>query len=215
MQINGWELRGAPSLPLIYAPHEQKAAVYPERHRVFHALELVRPEEVRVVLLGQDPYHSVDSAGVPKAWGLAFGYNPEWRGEVNSSLRNIRNELEACNWDLTDSSLLSWAKQGVLLLNTQLTVPASRPLGHVGLWDECVDSLLGQVPRTAVGLAWGAPAGRLLSAHLQSVVATSHPCRHSAARGRVPFLGSACFEEVNRRLMDAGDRPIIWGRAIQ
>jgi uracil-DNA glycosylase len=162
---------------------------------------------VRVVILGQDPYPAPG-----RATGLAFGFPPGQR--PRDSLRNILTELED---DLavarTDGELSGWARQGVLLLNTVLTVPVGRAHGHRGWgWERLVAEVLAAVagdgPRAF--LLWGGPAQRACrdlprQGHL--FVETAHPSPLSARRG---FFGSRPFSRVNAWLAARGETPIDW-----
>ncbi len=181
--------------------------VYPDRSLIFAAFEEVEPDEVRVIILGQDPYHSPG-----KARGVAFGYHPEYKGHPNSSMANIWAECRGTSqFDLT---LRNWTAQGVLLLNTRLTVPHEQPMGHAGLgWEPLMTECLARICQYAqpVLLAWGAEARRMAKrSGAWTVIDTSHPCRYSASRGNKPFLGSKCFERVNELLIEQGDTPINW-----
>lgn len=183
--------------------------VYPPRHRLFAALDACPPAAVRVVILGQDPYHT---AG--KADGLAFSIPDGFSGRLGS-LGNIFKELRD---DLgifrTQSDLTDWARQGVLLLNTALSVPDGRPGAHTRIgWEQLVAEVLGEIdgsPRAL--LLWGGPAQRVASRHLGNPdhlrIATAHPSPLSAHRG---FFGSRPFSRVNAWLKAQGRSPIDWG----
>jgi len=215
--INGWQI------PVLSAVNQlvettPPALLCPARENIYRALTYFPPAETRVVILGQDPYNSVDAAGNKKAWGLSFGYSPSYTGETNSSLLNISREVERAGRPLADRSLDHWARQGVLLLNTQLTTELGHPLVHRGMWNTTVAAILGQVTRAeVVWIAWGAPARKLALRYAQcdeevpTVIYTSHPCKYSATRGSVPFVGSDPFNRANRILQFYGRRPIQWG----
>ena len=172
----------------------------------FAALERCQPEACRVVILGQDPYHTPG-----KADGLAFSIPRDFGGRLDS-LGNIFKEVQA---DLgrarSRTDLGDWADQGVLLLNTALTVPPGRPKAHARIgWEILVRQVLDRLDaRPRAFLLWGAPAqahaARLAPHHL--ILATAHPSPLSARRG---FFGSRPFSTVNRWLMDRGDTPIRW-----
>lgn len=187
--------------------------VYPVRDNVFAAMHEVDPQDVKVVILGQDPYHSPG-----KARGVAFGYHPDYAGNINSSLENIMIEagLDPSNEGLTyfDTSLRDWTKQGVLLLNTRLTVPHEQPMGHADKgWEPLMDQVLDKICRYGqpIVLAWGAEARKMAQrAPAWTIIDTSHPCRYSASRGNKPFLGSRCFERVNDALIAQGEETINW-----
>jgi uracil-DNA glycosylase len=181
--------------------------ILPPPDRTFAALELCPLEETRVVILGQDPYHSPG-----KADGLAFSIPGQFGGRLDS-LGNIFKELQA---DLgvtrTRTDLEDWARQGVLLLNTALTVPPGQPKAHARLgWDRLVAQVMARLddsPRAF--LLWGGPAqgfDRYLSRGDHLVIRTAHPSPLSAYRG---FLGSRPFSRVNDWLVAQGADPIRW-----
>lgn len=181
--------------------------VLPPHDRTFAALARTQPDATRVVILGQDPYHTPG-----KADGLAFSI-PEGFGGRLDSLGNIFKEIES---DLgvarTKTALDDWADQGVLLLNTALTVPPGKPKAHAQLgWDRLVRQVLDRLndrPRTF--LLWGGPAQayapQLAPHHL--ILTAPHPSPLSAHRG---FFGARPFSRVNRWLMEQGGEPIRWG----
>ena len=177
------------------------AAVYPDQ--VLRALEFISPDAVRVVILGQDPYHRPG-----QAQGLAFSVAPGQK-KLPPSLRNILKEVaddtgapSACRDDLSP-----WARQGVLLLNSVLTVEEGRPQGHAGRgWEALTDALLVRVaaqPEPAVFMLWGAAAQHKrslveragLAPHL--VLVANHPSPLSARRLPLPFFGCRHFSQAN------------------
>ena len=203
--------------------------VYPPREDWFAAFRRTPPERVRAVILGQDPYHE---AG--QAMGLAFSVRPGVK--LPPSLRNIYRELEA---DLgcpapPDGDLTFWAEQGVLLLNTVLTVAEGRANSHKNLgWQRLTDRVLAaaaRLPQPVAFILWGAPAqqagkafplgGRCPSVHTGAdegtsdacpgprlLLESSHPSPLSAYRG---FFGSKPFSQVNAFLTAHGEAPIRW-----
>ncbi len=188
------------------------AAIYPVRP--LWALELTPLSEVKVVILGQDPYH-----GPGQAQGLAFSVPPGYR--IPPSLRNIFKELQRDLGVLPppDGSLVRWARQGVLLLNSCLTVEEDRAGAHAGQgWEALTDQLVGlvdRVHRDVVFLLWGAQAQKKqdLLAHALAdgrVLCANHPSPLSATRGPVPFLGCGHFGQVNGMLEDFGRQAITW-----
>lgn len=174
----------------------------------FRALRLSTPDSVRAVILGQDPYH-----GPGEAEGLAFSVAPGVR--IPPSLRNIRAEWQA---DLggalpAHGSLSDWARQGVLLLNTSLTVERDRPASHARRgWEDLTDRLVDAVaarPGVRAYLLWGAhaqaKADRIRAASPHAVVLTSnHPSPLAARRPPVPFLGSRPFSRSRDALAAQG-----------
>lgn len=188
------------------------ATIYPARP--LRALELTPPEAVRVVLLGQDPYH-----GAGQAQGLAFAVPTGFRRPP--SLRNIFKEVaQDCGGNPADfdNDLTRWARQGVLLLNTLLTVEAAQPASHAKRgWEAFTDSVIASVAQHAtpkVFLLWGAHAQskrRLIppdSPHL--VLTANHPSPLSAQRPPQPFLGCGHFAAANQWLAEQGLGTIDW-----
>lgn len=186
------------------------ALIYPTQP--LRALELVAPEAVRVVILGQDPYH-----GPGQAEGLAFSVAPGVR--LPPSLRNIFKELQR---DLgtpppADGSLVRWARQGVLLLNACLTVEDGQPASHAGRgWEALTDRLIAHVATQGppkVFLLWGAHAQKkatLLTGESHVVSLANHPSPLSATRAPEPFIGCGHFGAVNQWLTARGEAPIRW-----
>ena len=186
--------------------------VYPPRERLFAALEHTAPEDVRAVLLGQDPYH-----GAGQANGLAFSVPTSV--PLPPSLHNIYAELEA---DLgvrrTRGDLSDWAAQGVLLLNTVLTVEADRANSHRDIgWQAFTDEViaaLARLPQPIVFVLWGAQAQKKRpltgSTAPRLVLESAHPSPLSAYRG---FFGSRPFSRINDFLAAHGEDPIDWSEA--
>lgn len=182
------------------------APVLPPPALTFRALEQCQPDATRVVILGQDPYHTA-----AKADGLAFSIPDGFGGRLDS-LGNIFKELHSdLNVTRGKTSLDDWADQGVLLLNTALTVPEGQPQAHSKIgWTALVCQVLDRLndaPRAY--LLWGKPAqgfaAQLADRHL--IVKSAHPSPLSASRG---FFGSKPFSTVDRWLMDQGKQPINW-----
>jgi len=191
---------------------QEGAVVYPAS--VFRALELTPPSEVRVVIVGQDPYH-----GPGQAQGLAFSVRDGHK--LPPSLRNMLQEVEAdtgqasaCRGDLS-----AWARQGVLLLNTALTVEDGQPQSHANRgWEALTDALLAHVAAGAlpvVFLLWGASAQKkrpLVERAAHRVLTANHPSPLSARRPPEPFLGCRHFSQVNALLaqLRPGTPAIRW-----
>ena len=185
------------------------ATVYPPADEVFTALHLTSYASTRVVILGQDPYH-----GPRQAHGLCFSVR---RGvQVPPSLVNIYTELRN---DLgieppAHGNLEAWARQGVLLLNTCLTVRAGQAGSHHGKgWERFTDQVIRAVdakPHPVVFILWGASARKkkaLLDLSRHVVIESAHPSPLSAHNG---FFGSKPFSRTNAALVDAGLDPIDW-----
>ena len=193
----------------LLAEREAGKQIYPKANEWFAALDLTPLDQTRVVILGQDPYH-----GEGQAHGLCFSVQPGTR--TPPSLVNIYKELFA---DLglkpaTHGNLKSWAEQGVLLLNSVLTVEAGRAASHQGKgWERFTDAiikLLNDQPRPIVFILWGAYAQRKAAfvdrtRHL--VITSAHPSPLSAHNG---FLGSKPFSKANAFLIAHGQKPIDW-----
>jgi uracil-DNA glycosylase len=188
------------------------ATVYPKA--VFRSLELTAPSDVRVVIVGQDPYH-----GPGQAQGLAFSVTDGQR--LPPSLRNMLDEVRAdtgtpstCAGDLS-----AWAQQGVLLLNSALTVEDGLPQSHAGRgWETLTDALLAKVAAQSepvVFLLWGAAAQRrrpMLERGAHRVLTANHPSPLSARRPPQPFVGCRHFSQSNALLcrLRPGTPPIRW-----
>jgi uracil-DNA glycosylase len=187
--------------------------IYPASDHVFRAFELVPFHDVKVVILGQDPYH-----GPGQAIGLSFAV-PNKLNKKPPSLRNMFRELVSdLGVDLMPghSDLTGWAAQGVLLLNTCLTVRAGQPLSHSGAgWEEFTMAVMDSLVKRKAGIVF-----LLLGAHAQSfkpdlttsqhrVIEAPHPSPLSAYRG---FFGSKIYSRANDALQELGHDPIDWGK---
>ncbi|MEN0061976.1 MAG: uracil-DNA glycosylase [Myxococcota bacterium] len=183
--------------------------VYPPTDQVFAALEHTAYDDVKVLLLGQDPYH-----GKGQAHGLCFSVQPGVR--VPPSLRNMYKEL---NTDLdlpipSHGHLTAWAEQGVLLLNTILTVREATPKSHAGQgWETFTDAIIRAVNEKSdrvVFMLWGGPAKKkksLVKGSQHVVLTSAHPSPLSARNG---FFGSRPFSKANEALIEAGREPVDW-----
>jgi uracil-DNA glycosylase len=202
-------------VPLQAASYWEEGITLPSRKSadILRAFSFFPLEKTRVVILGQDPYHTIDEQGNPKAWGLSFGYNPDYIGPLNSSLANIIKEIGA-DPETFDTSLASWARQGVLLLNTCLSVGMDKPLSHRNLgWQQVISGILKDLHDNTdcIYVAFGSEAQKVLKfVASDRLVATSHPCRFSYSRGKVPFRGSRWHELVNEKLKANKSGPIEW-----
>ena len=183
--------------------------VFPEEKNVFNALELTPFESVKVVIVGQDPYH-----GLGQAHGLSFSVQ---KGiPLPPSLKNIYKELQE---DIggefpTEGDLSHWAKQGVLLLNTVLTVEEGNANSHKGIgWERLTNHLiesLNELTHPVIFILWGKPAQdkeKLITNPNHVILKAPHPSPLSAYRG---FFGSKPFSRVNDILIQQGQTPIRW-----
>ncbi|THH38851.1 uracil-DNA glycosylase [Aliishimia ponticola] len=189
---------------------QEDGPVFPPAPQVFAALERCQPDATRVVILGQDPYHTPG-----KADGLAFSIPNGFPGRLDS-LGNIIKELQD---DLkvtrTQTALQDWADQGVLLLNTSLTVPQGKAGGHKALgWAALVRDVLERLAdRPRAYVLWGSHAQKVaakVDPTRNLKIETAHPSPLSAYRG---FFGSRPFSTVNQWLKDHGDTEINWTQA--
>ncbi len=183
--------------------------VFPPENEVFTALRLTSFQNTKVVILGQDPYHRIH-----QAHGLSFSVRDGVK--IPPSLRNIFTELHDDLGIATPShgDLTSWATQGVLLLNTTLTVRQGEAGSHQGHgWETFTDAVitaLNQRSECCVFVLWGAPARKkkgLITSPQHQVIESAHPSPLSARNG---FFGSKPFSQVNRTLQSAGHDPISW-----
>ena len=184
--------------------------VYPPADDIFNAFHFTPLSKVKVVILGQDPYHNEK-----QAHGLSFSVLPEQK-DIPPSLQNIYKEL---NSDLgcyipNNGYLVKWAKQGVLMLNTVLTVRAHQANSHRGIgWEEFTDAairVLNAQDRPIVYLLWGKPAQSkipMLTNPKHLVLEAPHPSPLSAYRG---FFGCRHFSKTNEFLQANGCEPIDW-----
>lgn len=183
--------------------------IFPKSEDIFNAFHLTPLSQVKVVILGQDPYHNVD-----QAHGLCFSVNPEV--DIPPSLLNIYKELQD---DMglkvpNNGYLVKWASQGVLLLNTVLTVRAHQANSHQGRgWEEFTDAVIHAVnaeDRPIVFLLWGRPAGlkkSMLTNPKHLILEAPHPSPLSAYRG---FFGCKHFSKTNDFLKANGLATIDW-----
>ena len=183
--------------------------VFPPADDIFNAFHLTPLSEVKVVILGQDPYHNVN-----QAHGLCFSVQPTV--EIPPSLENIYKELHddlGCKIP-NNGYLVKWAKQGVLLLNTVLTVRAHQANSHQNIgWEQFTDAvieILDQQDRPMVFLLWGKPAQRkkaMLHNPNHLILEAPHPSPLSVYRG---FFGCRHFSKTNQFLEEHGLTPIDW-----
>jgi len=185
--------------------------VYPPAPLVFNALKLCPPSGVKIVILGQDPYH-----GPKQAMGLSFSV-PD-KVKVPPSLRNIYKEL-ADDLDQpipTSGNLTHWAKQGVLLLNATLTVEQGNAGSHQGRgWEQFTDQIIKTVSTEqdhVVFILWGkfaASKGSLIDEHKHLILTAPHPSPLSSHRG---FFGCKHFSQANEYLKNHDEKEILWSQ---
>lgn len=187
-----------------------KNEVYPLADNIFNAFNLTPLSEVKIILLGQDPYHNTMQAN-----GLSFSV-PSEQKVIPPSLRNIYKELETDleSYIPNNGYLKKWAEQGVLLLNTVLTVRAHEANSHKGKgWEKFTDEILRAVneqDRPIVYMLWGKPAQAktsMLNNPRHLVLKAPHPSPLSSYRG---FFGCKHFSKANEFLKEKGIEPIDW-----
>lgn len=183
--------------------------IFPAKEDIFNAFKFTPLNEVKVVILGQDPYHNDD-----QAHGLCFSVKPDVA--VPPSLVNIYKELKNdCGCYIPNNGYLKkWAEQGVLMLNTVLTVRAHEPNSHKGWgWEKLTDSaidILNQIDRPIVFILWGGPAQKkkaMLNNPKHLILMAPHPSPLSSYRG---FFGSKPFSRTNEFLKSNGIMEIDW-----
>ncbi len=184
--------------------------IYPPTDDIFNAFHLTPLSEVKVMILGQDPYHNAH-----QAHGLCFSVLPDQK-EIPPSLQNIYKELhDDCGCYIPNNGYLEkWARQGVLMLNTVLTVRAHQANSHQGRgWEKFTDAIIEAVnaqDRPIVYLLWGSPAQRkipMLTNPKHLILKAPHPSPLSAYRG---FFGCRHFSQTNDFLVSHGLTPIDW-----
>ncbi|MDQ7049114.1 MAG: uracil-DNA glycosylase [Enterobacterales bacterium] len=198
------------TLNAIRARRQQGVIVYPPQNDVFNAFALTPFDKLKVVIIGQDPYHRPN-----QAHGLCFSVKPGIK--IPPSLVNIYKELarDSANFRIPDHGFLeSWAKQGVLLLNTVLTVEQGKAHSHKHLgWETFTDSVIEKINQKAAGivfLLWGSHAqkkGAKIDTNRHCVLKTVHPSPLSAYRG---FIGCGHFSSCNQYLEKQGKTAIDW-----
>lgn len=184
--------------------------IYPPKQDVFNAFSLTKLDKVKVVILGQDPYH-----GPNQAHGLSFSVLPQIKPPP--SLANIYKELAADipNFNIPQHGYLqNWAEQGVLLLNTVLTVEQAKAHSHAKIgWEQFTDTVIQQLSEHCSGLVfllWGSHAqkkGEVIDAQKHHVLNAPHPSPLSAYRG---FFGCKHFSKTNELLKQQDKSPINW-----
>lgn len=185
--------------------------IYPPIKNVFKAF--ISPDKIKVVILGQDPYHNGSAVGY--CFSVLSGNN------INPSLRNIYKELKANGYNniKEDGDISHWAKQGCFLLNTSLTVEKSIPDSHTNIWNDFTNNVIKYLANNYKNLVWllmGSKAHyfqNLIDFKNNKVICTSHPSPFSAHRNTKKiqsFFGSNCFNEINSYLEKVNKSKIVW-----
>ena len=204
-----WDKPYWDELQRFVADERSQHEVFPPRDDVFAALHLTPYAEVKVLILGQDPYH-----GAGQAHGLCFSVRPGVAPPPSlvNIFRELRDDLGIAPPD--HGCLTPWARQGVLLLNTSLTVRAHKAASHQGKgWERFTDEVIRAVDakdERVVFILWGAAARRkkaLVDRHKHVIIESAHPSPLSAHNG---FFGSHPFSRANDALIAAGRAPVDW-----
>lgn len=185
----------------------KKYVIFPTKNNIFKSLSFFCISDAKLVIMGQDPYHTKDTAD-----GLSFSTSNNF---TPPSLRNIFNELESdLNIKRTNSNLEDWAKQGIFLLNTILTVKESQPLSHSKIgWEIFTNNLLNYIYKINPEIIFLALGNNALHTYEKSlipksnIIHTSHPSFFSYTKG---FKGSKVFSKINSLLEKKQKNTIIW-----
>jgi len=190
---------------------EEEKKYYPEDQNIFRAFYITPFDNIKVVILGQDPYHN------GSATGLCF--EVKLGNQLNPSLQNIYKELESDGfYPIKDGNLESWAKQGVFLLNTALTVEESQPESHLDLWFDFSKKIINKLSEkeTIVWVLLGKKASEW-KAYIKNknhiILEATHPSPFSALKSyssQQAFIGSNIFKNVNKELYKKGLDKIVW-----
>ena len=184
--------------------------IYPDKYKIFEALKLTDYEDVKIVILGQDPYH-----GFGQAQGLSFSTPKEIKNppSMMNILKEIKDDLQKDSV-CVDGDLTPWAKDGVLLLNTILTVEESLPKSHHNLgWEIFTDNIIKYINdncQDVIFLLWGSPAiskSKLIDIKKHHILTAPHPSPLSSYRG---FFGCKHFSKTNEILKSLGKKEINW-----
>ncbi len=181
---------------------------FPPKHQIFRALDLTPFDDIKVVIIGQDPYHNDDQAN-----GLCFSVSEKVK--TPPSLKNIFTELKSdLGIDRTQNELDDWAAQGVLLLNATLTVTAHSSNSHKDLgWEQFTNFIIKEISgkqKNIVFVLWGAFAQKkeeLINSSQHLIIKSAHPSPFSVYRG---FYGSKPFSQINSYLESKNKQPISW-----
>ena len=182
--------------------------IYPKKENIFRALKLTDYNDIKVVILGQDPYHGENEAN-----GLCFSVNKDVK--IPPSLRNIFKELkEDLNIERDNTDLSDWALQGILLLNTILTVEKDKPFSHKNIgWNYFTDNIINKINQkkeSVIFVLWGNAARekkKLITNKNHIIIESAHPSPLSYTRG---FKNSKPFSKINKILKEQNKKEIKW-----
>ena len=199
---------------IIEDDEKENGRIVPLRRNIYKAFELTALKDVKVIIIGQDPYHQIGEDGFPRAQGFSFSVSKQ--DVIPVSLRNIFKELTT---DLPDfkapnhGCLEGWAKQGVLLLNASLTTREGQANAHKGVWEFFISKTLteiGKQGKPCVVMLWGAEARKVMNKLKFSnyhILESAHPSGFSASK----FYGCKHFSKCNKHLISKGEKAINWG----
>ena len=182
----------------------------PAKRDIFRAFEKCSLNKIKVVILGQDPYHSLEK-GSPIAMGLSFSVRKEFK--VPPSLKNVYKELkrDIKGFEIPDhGDLSSWLDQGVFLLNTCLTVEQGKAKSHGKIWSGFINTVLNTICEAnpnVIFVLWGREAESFKSKLQGTILEAGHP---SPLNTKGTFTGCSHFSKINNRLIELGDKPIDW-----
>ena len=195
-----------------YKEQNLNLTIFPKVENIFKCFTYFEPNNTKIVLLGQDPYH-----GPNQATGLCFGVN---NNNIPPSLRNIAKELKNdLDLELKDYSLENWAKQGILLLNASLSVIQSKPSSQMKLWNHFTDFIINELnncEHAIIFVAWGAFAHNKLkniNLNKHNIIISSHPSPLSVFKqykNYPAFSGSKPFSKINEILKKNNEKIINW-----
>jgi uracil-DNA glycosylase len=188
--------------------------IYPEPNKIFNAMILTKLVDIKVIIIGQDPYHTPGAA-----MGLAFSHEKDCK-KIQPSLKNIYAELKSCGYKVNEKSgdLTKWAEQGVFLINTALTVRQGKPNSHSKEWESFTKKLfafLNKNIKRSVVVMWGGHAQsyeNLFDASRHKLIKSVHPSPLSAHSG---FFGSKPFTLCNKQLKTWGIKEVDWNLNIE
>lgn len=185
---------------------------YPPQSQIFRSMEYFDPEQTNVVIIGQDPYPGLYK-GQPSACGLAFMTE---NGYINPSLRLIFEELHDSKYHKVykPHHLMNWVEEGVLLLNTSLSVEGGKPGSHIKVWKNFTKELITQLGKNKeiVWLLMGNHAMQYEPIIQGSVIPSCHPMAQQYSGGVIRFVGSGIFRDVNDKLLKLNKSPIEWNK---
>ena len=192
----------------------KKCAIYPEPKKIFNAMILTKLTDIKVIIIGQDPYHTPGAA-----MGLAFSHEKDCK-KIQPSLQNIYEELISCGYKVNAKSgdLTKWTQQGVFLINTALTVQQGKPNSHSKEWEKFTEKLftfMNEKIKRSVVIMWGAHAQsyeKYFDATRHEMIKSPHPSPFSAHKG---FFGSKPFIMCNKQLKKWGMEEIDWNLNVE